>query len=303
MAKCNPWKVVLLVVAVVVYITMSAFNALAGTGPSMEITYFTPPLDQVKGTKLDHNRGPFVSLCSLLKNVSDKYRTDFTPAGWTFGIWGVIYLWQALWIIYSLTGLCRRKAQAWIHSVVPYPFFIIWIINNLFNIGWIFLWDREYLITALVFLALIAFTNYTALFFSYYALNKQGPWLQKHSKVDLWLVRILVQNGIVVYATWPTIATLLNFAIELTYSANVDIYTSGTVALSILAFQVVLWYVLVLFCLENFVLDKYVHYTLTVYPVVIVALSGFLNNNFNINSPSRNNIYIGEYGQDFEEEV
>eukprot|EP00062_Callorhinchus_milii_P004061 gi/632942733/ref/XP_007886570.1/ PREDICTED: uncharacterized protein LOC103175372 [Callorhinchus milii] len=264
MAKCNPWKVVLLVVAVVVYITMSAFNALAGTGPSMVLEI---SITQYYFFTLH------VSLCSLLKNVSDKYRTDFTPAGWTFGIWGVIYLWQALWIIYSLTGLCRRKAQAWIHSVVPYPFFIIWIINNLFNIGWIFLWDREYLITALVFLALIAFTNYTALFFSYYALNKQGPWLQKHSKVDLWLVRILVQNGIVVYATWPTIATLLNFAIELT------------------------------FCLENFVLDKYVHYTLTVYPVVIVALSGFLNNNFNINSPSRNNIYIGEYGQDFEEEV
>ncbi|XP_067887077.1 uncharacterized protein [Heterodontus francisci] len=262
MAKMSPWRICLLLLALVVYIITLVMNALAG-----------------KGSK----SGLFLQSTG---NVSNKYSTEFTPAGWTFSIWGVIYTWQAVWLVYACSGLCRRNALTWMPSVLPCAFYIVWIINNLLNIGWVFLWDREYIIPALIFLALIAFTNYVVLFFSYHALHTQCPWMQKYRKVDLWLVRILVQNGVAIYATWTTIATLLNFAVVLTYSGNITSLTSGTVSLSILAFEVVLW-----FYLENVVLDKYVRYTLTVYPVIIVALSGSLDKNYNAMSPTRNNIY------------
>ncbi|XP_078072827.1 uncharacterized protein LOC144495904 isoform X2 [Mustelus asterias] len=251
----------LVVLALVVYIIAVVLNGLAGRGS-----------------------GPFLQ---SVGNVSKKYNTEITPAGWTFSIWGVIYIWQAVWLVYVCSGLCRRNAFTWTPSVLPCPFYLVWIINNLLNIGWIFLWDRECIITALIFLALIAFTNYVVLFLSYRALHTQCLWMQKYRKVDLWLVRILIQNGVAVYATWTTIATLLNFAIVLTYSGSITTVTSGTVSLSILAFEVVLW-----FCLENLLLDKYVRYTLTVYPVIIVALSGSLDQNYNALSPTRNNIYI-----------
>lgn len=48
------------------------------------------------------------------------------------------------------------------------------------------------------------------------------------------------------------------------------------------------------FVLENFVLDKHVRYILIVYPVVIWALSGNLDKNYNGESPSRNGIFIGK---------
>lgn len=48
------------------------------------------------------------------------------------------------------------------------------------------------------------------------------------------------------------------------------------------------------FVLENFVLDKHVRYVLIVYPVVIWALSGNLDKNYNAESPSRNGIFIGK---------
>ncbi|XP_038664410.1 uncharacterized protein LOC119972152 [Scyliorhinus canicula] len=182
---------------------------------------------------------------------------------------------------------CYRDALAWMPSVLPCLFYLVWIINNLLNISWLFLWDRECIIAALIFLALITFTSYLILFLSYRALHLQRPWMQKCRKVDLWLVRILVQNGVAVYATWTTVATLINFAIVLTYSGGITTATSGTVSLSILAFKVVLW-----FYLENFLFDKYVRYTLTVYPVIIVALSGSVDRNYNTLSPTRNNIYI-----------
>ncbi|KFW69259.1 hypothetical protein AS28_02299, partial [Pygoscelis adeliae] len=41
-------------------------------------------------------------------NISAKYNTDFTPAGWTFFIWNVIYAWQLAWLLYALSGICRR---------------------------------------------------------------------------------------------------------------------------------------------------------------------------------------------------
>ncbi|KFQ33076.1 hypothetical protein N331_03484, partial [Merops nubicus] len=41
-------------------------------------------------------------------NISAKYQTDFTPAGWTFLIWNVIYAWQLAWLLYALSGVCRR---------------------------------------------------------------------------------------------------------------------------------------------------------------------------------------------------
>lgn len=48
------------------------------------------------------------------------------------------------------------------------------------------------------------------------------------------------------------------------------------------------------FIVENFVFEKHLRYILTVYPVVIVALSGNMTKNFNSADPSRNGIYIGK---------
>ncbi|XP_072323257.1 uncharacterized protein [Scyliorhinus torazame] len=263
MAKRSLCQNYLVVLGLVVYIITVVMNVLAARGSEPGIFH------------------------QSIGNVSKKYSTELTPAVWTFSIWGVIYIWQAVWLVYACSGFCRRDAHTWIPSVLPWPFYLVWIINNLLNIGWIFLWDRECIIAALIFLALITFTSYVILFLSYRALHIQRPWMQKYRQVDLWLVRMLVQNGVAVYATWATIATLINFAIVLTYSGGITTVTSGTVSLSILAFKVVLW-----FYLENLLFDKYVRYTLTVYPVIIVALSGSLDRNYNTVSPTRNNIYI-----------
>ncbi|KAM9316171.1 uncharacterized protein PAF06_007148, partial [Gastrophryne carolinensis] len=161
------------------------------------------------------------------------------------------------------------------------------ILNNVFNIGWLFLWDREYLIPALVFLGVIALTNHIVLFISHRALYLNGDYFHRNRRVDLWLIRAFAHNGIAVYATWTTIACLLNFAVALTYNGNIANHISTTVALSILTFELVLWFIL-----ENFVFDKYVRYTLTVYPVVIVALSGSLDKNFKDASPDGNSIFV-----------
>ncbi|XP_042751253.1 uncharacterized protein LOC122194334 [Lagopus leucura] len=223
-------------------------------------------------------------------NISEKYSTDFTPAGWTFLIWNVIYAWQLAWLLYALSGICRRNELGCVFmkpDLLPVPFYMAWILNNGLNVGWLFLWDREYLLPALLLLAALTFTTGAALFISHRALRIHSTWFVKGHQADLWLIRILVQNGLALYATWTTIATLLNFAVVLIYKWDVSNETATTASLSILTLMLVMW-----FCQENFFLDKYVRYNLTVYPVVIIALTGSMCKDFSISSPTTNGVFI-----------
>nr|XP_006114139.1 uncharacterized protein LOC102443710 isoform X1 [Pelodiscus sinensis] len=261
----NKWKIFVMLLALATYTAMVVLNTGAGSGAF---------------------RGVFLN---TVGNISNKYNTDFTPAGWTFFIWNVIYAWQFAWLGYALSGICRRNELGWVYrepDLLPTSFYLVWILNNAINAGWLFLWDQESLIPALVFLAVLTFTCYVSLFISHRSLHMHAAWFLKGHKAELWLIRILVQNGIALYATWTTIATLLNFAVVLIFSGNISNKIATTTSLAILTFELVIW-----FSLENFVLDKYVRYNLTVYPVVIVALTGSTWKNYSPSPPDDNSIF------------
>ena len=38
---------------------------------------------------------------NTIGGLSDKYYLDITPEGWAFSIWGIIYLWLGISIIFS----------------------------------------------------------------------------------------------------------------------------------------------------------------------------------------------------------
>lgn len=54
------------------------------------------------------------------------------------------------------------------------------------------------------------------------------------------------------------------------------------------------WWLSCRFILENSVLDKHLRHILSIYPVVIWALTGVFTKNYNTTKPSRNNIFNGE---------
>ncbi|XP_044195902.1 uncharacterized protein LOC122972714 [Thunnus albacares] len=253
MGKHDPERLTVIVVSVVGYAVSLVFNALAvvGVGP-----YYT-----------------------TTANVSAVFDTLITPSGWTFNIWSVIYVWLTAMIIYIVTGLCRRNGYGYVYcspAVLPYGFFFSWCLNLCYNVIWLFVWDRGLMIAALVFLILVICTNYSMIGFICHGLHIYGPWLKKYHKADLWLLRVLVQNGVMVYTTWTTIATLINVTIVLTYDAKMSPTNAATISYSILAVVLLVWFIV-----ENFVLDKHVRYILINYPVVIWALSGNLDKNYN----------------------
>ena len=92
---------------------------------------------------------------------------------------------------------------------------------------------------------------------------------------DLLAIRILIQNGLVIYRTWVLIATSLSFGIVLTYEAGVDNATASTISLSIVAVNVILDFVF-----DVFVWDRYFRYTFSHWGVYIWALTGVLAKNW-----------------------
>lgn len=163
----------------------------------------------------------------------------------------------------------------------------MFMVNNIVVVTWLFLWDRQWLDWACVDIVLAPLTLYVCLFISFRRLYENLVSLtQAGARKDIWLTRILVQNGLAFFATWVSIATLLNFAIVLTYYWSVDVQVSSTVALGLLSLDILVW-----FSLDTFVFDKFVRYTVTPYIVLVIALTGSVTKNFDLENNRRNSIF------------
>lgn len=212
--------------------------------------------------------------------ISDAYNTALTPAGWTFTIWAFIYIWQLVHIIYSHTLLCRRTPEGEYMYMSPahlHPaFYIVFLVNCLLNLAWIFLFDRQYMEVAFVFLLAIACTLYASGAIVCWSLSKAGAALERlHRVKDIWLTRILVLNGLAFYGTWCTIATLLNLSIVVQYRAYVDGTTVAWLCLGILTAEIGVWFIL-----ETFIFDRHLRYCFSQYIVLPIAIGGVLSKNY-----------------------
>jgi hypothetical protein len=159
--------------------------------------------------------------------------------------------------------------------------YIGYAVVNAINITWIYVWGNLHITAACVVLFLfnIFFYPTLAMLVGYFYAVRDKP-----HRVDTVLTWILPVNGLFLYATWTTIASLINLAAALQYSSSdVSPTNSGTVALSLLLVTV-----LVYFVLENTVLYRVLRYVLSVYPVVIWALIGALSVHWGVEGEERN---------------
>ena len=157
-----------------------------------------------------------------------------------------------------------------------------------FNAGWMVIWDRQIMEAAFAFLFMIALTLYICLVIVYRNFDANvNILLKQNRKADIWLTRMLVFNGLGIYATWTTIATLLNLAIVITYRSNPAISQdiASTVSLCVLTLEIA-----VFVSTDLTILDRYTRYTFTPYLVLIVALSGVTAKNWE--DGARNSIWV-----------
>ena len=134
-------------------------------------------------------------------DVSDAYPSLFTPAGFTFSIWGVIYLLLGAHVLYQL-GLFRDGAETTEQSALLNRVGALFAVSSLANTAWVFAWHYDniplsaVLITViLVCLALIVTTLRSA--------NLTGR------------LRWLVGVPFSVYFGWTTVAVVANMTVLL----------------------------------------------------------------------------------------
>lgn len=130
--------------------------------------------------------------------VSDKYPTLFTPAGYVFGIWGLIYLALLLFAAYQAMDAQknnpRLRAAGW------------WfVLSCIANMAWLFCW--HYLLFPLSMLAMLVLLG--SLIMAYLALGtgrSEVPFTE----------RLLARLPFSLYLGWISVATIANAAVTLT---------------------------------------------------------------------------------------
>ncbi|WP_282032041.1 tryptophan-rich sensory protein [Winogradskyella eximia] len=91
---------------------------------------------------------------TTIGEVSNSYRSLFTPAGYTFAIWGVIYLLLIGFAIYQGRSLFKEVKNDDVVLKTGWWF----MLSCLFNSLWVFAWIYEYTAVSCVFIFLLLFS-------------------------------------------------------------------------------------------------------------------------------------------------
>ena len=159
---------------------------------------------------------PTVFICMILINfvvgkdigiIARKYPLTFSPAGFTFAIWSVIYI--------SLSGLI-------VNGMIQTP--PLFILSCIINSAWIFSWTKEYILISQFLLY-----GLTGVLFA--------MWYRGNDTIH--------QNVIAMYLTWTIGASILNTSICLRKYYTIDNKLLSISALTLFSGVHVGWHLLV----------------------------------------------------------
>ncbi len=139
--------------------------------------------------------------------VSARFPTLFTPAGFTFAIWGVIYLLNVLFVFYQLYKMLRDPAQLDVGLVG------LFILICLTNAVWIFTWHLLKIGLALLLMLVIL----TLLVAAYRRVRGSTPGSGEY---------FFEKINFSVYLGWISVATVANTAILF---ISKGLFTSGLI--------------------------------------------------------------------------
>jgi len=133
--------------------------------------------------------------------ISDALPSFFTPAGYTFSIWGLIYTALLGFIVYQALPGQRER---------PYHRQVGWLfaVSSAFNVAWLFSW--HYGVYALSILFMVALLITLIALYVRLDIGRRHPELSIADKV-------LVHFPFSLYLGWITVATIANIASVVAY--------------------------------------------------------------------------------------
>ncbi|MFD1063296.1 tryptophan-rich sensory protein [Winogradskyella litorisediminis] len=141
---------------------------------------------------------------TTIGEVSDSYKSLFTPAGYTFAIWGIIYL--------MLAGFVFYQGRSLFVNVRKNDFVIDtgwWFVAScVFNSAWVFAWIYEFTAVSCIFIFLLLISLLKIIWNNRMELDDEPI----STIVFLWW-------PFVIYAGWVTVASIANVS---TYLLKID---------------------------------------------------------------------------------
>ena len=131
--------------------------------------------------------------------VSDLYANPFTPAGYVFAIWGIIYTLLGVFVIYQ--ALPKQKEKPFQKQIGA-----LFLLSSVLNVTWLFLWQYDYIVVS-VFVMFALLATLTAVYLRLNIGKSNVPLTEKLS----------VHLPFSVYIGWITIASIANVAAALVY--------------------------------------------------------------------------------------
>lgn len=128
--------------------------------------------------------------------ISDKYHTYITPAGYAFSIWSLIYLLLAGFIVYQF-----RERTGSRDSVTSLGLWFV--LSCIFNMSWLFLWHYLYIELSLVAMVLMLI--------SLIVIYRKTRRVTDPTPGEKWLVKLPFS----IYLGWISVATIVNVSVVL----------------------------------------------------------------------------------------
>lgn len=128
---------------------------------------------------------------------SDAYPTLFTPAGYVFSIWGLIYLGLIAYAIFQ--ALPAQKENGRLQALAPW-----FILNATANTVWVFTWHYDLIGLSMLLISIVL----VSLIFAYRALRTAEAGV---TRAEIWTTRLPFS----IYLGWLTVATVANASVWL----------------------------------------------------------------------------------------
>lgn len=144
--------------------------------------------------------------------ISDSYPDLFAPIGFTFSIWGVIYLFLGAYTLYQI-GLFQnkksKKREEIFQNIAPY-----FIGSSIANALWIFAWHNDLIFLSLLLMIIILLC---LIKITHILREQEFPSLKE---------KLLILVPFSIYFGWITVATIANVT---TFLVSIRWYGFGIV--------------------------------------------------------------------------
>ncbi|MEO6820300.1 MAG: hypothetical protein ABI204_11265 [Ginsengibacter sp.] len=210
-----------------------------------------------------------------MKTLSDKYHNYFTPAGYAFSIWGLIYIGLLGFVIYSGRGLFKKTKEDWPVLEIGWWFVISCIANSIWVVS--FLYDYiglSVLVMAVMLISLIKIILNTRMelddlplkkiAFVWWPFAAYSGWISVAFIADVaaWLTKIGWNGFGISQITWTIIMICIAGALNILITWKRNLREFGFVGV----------WALVAIAVENWDKEK-----LVVYAALIVAIIIFIS--------------------------